>query len=497
MDLVLDDDGPLYLQLARALKAAMASGRLTNGTRLPSSREMAYDLNLSRTTVVAAYEHLRAEGFITGRVGSGSYVTSPWSAPVRPPPARRAVVAQSAFSRRTREFCTLGNIPGHRPHGMRYAFQFGMPVVNTALTAQWARELARAAPYVQPNYPRIQGLPALREAVSRHVGRTRGVVCTPDDVLIVGGTQQALSLIARVLLDEGDEVALEEPHYFTARTLLQVHGARLVGIPVDADGMQVDRLPDPAVKLVYVTPSHQFPTGAVLSHERRLALLDYARSGAGWIVEDDYDGEFRHDQQPVKALQQLDRDGRVLYVGSFSKTLFPALRLGYIIMPPGLKDDLLAAKWSDDFGTPSMDQAALAGFINSGGYDRHLRQVTRKLAERRNLMRSLLKEHCGDRLEIMESHSGMHLVAWVHDMPAAEGDALIRAAQERKLALYSIAPCYLHAPERTGLIMGFSAMSPSELRDAVPLFAKCLALFPRRAAGERSRPALYLASSSG
>ena len=165
MDLVLDEDGPLYLQLARALKQAMATGRLGNGTRLPSSREMAYDLNLSRTTVVAAYEHLRAEGFITGRVGSGSYVTSPWTGAARPAPAHRAVVAQSAFSRRTREFVALGNIPGHRPPGMRYAFQFGMPVVNTALTAQWTRELARAAPYVQPNYPRIQGMPALREAV--------------------------------------------------------------------------------------------------------------------------------------------------------------------------------------------------------------------------------------------------------------------------------------------------------------------------------------------
>ncbi|GAB3101005.1 MocR-like pyridoxine biosynthesis transcription factor PdxR [Lysobacter terrae] len=496
MDLVLDGNGPLYLQLARALREAMAAGRLANGTRLPSSRELAYDLDLSRTTVVAAYEHLRAEGYISGRVGSGSYVTSPWTAPVRLPPPRRAVVAQSRYSQRTREVCMLGNIPGHRPPGMRYAFQFGVPMVNTALTAQWVRELARAAPYVQPNYPRIQGLPALREAVARHINRTRGVACVADDVLIVSGTQQALTLIARVLLDEGDAAALEEPHYFTARTILQAHGARLIGVPVDADGLQVEQLPDPAVKLTYVTPSHQFPTGAVLSYERRLALLEYARLGSGWIVEDDYDGEFRHDRQAVQALQQLDRDGRVLYVGSFSKTLFPALRLGYIVMPPGLRDDLLAAKWADDFGSPPLDQAALANFIASGAYDRHLRQVTRKLAERRALLRTLLEQHCGDRLELMDSHAGMHLVAWIRDMPAAEGDALIRAAHERKLALYSIAPCYLQPPDRTGLIMGFSAMSPGELRDAVALFAQCLALFPRHAGGTR-RPALYLARSSG
>jgi GntR family transcriptional regulator/MocR family aminotransferase len=497
MDLVLDGNGPLYLQLARALREAMAAGRLGNGTRLPSSRELACDLQLSRTTVVAAYEHLRTEGFIAGRVGSGSYVTSPWHTPVRPPPPRRAVVAQSDFSRRTRAHCALDDIPGRRPPGMRHAFQFGVPMVNTALTAQWVRELARAAPYVQPGYPRIQGLPALREAVARHVGRSRGVACTADDVLIVGGTQQALSLIARVLLDPGDEVALEEPHYFAARTLLQVHGARLAGVPVDTDGLQVERLPDPAAKLTYVTPSHQFPTGAVLSHERRLALLEYARLGSGWIVEDDYDGEFRHDQQPVRALQELDRDGRVLYIGSFSKTLFPALRLGYVIMPAGLKDDLLAAKWTDDFACPPLDQAALANFINAGGYERHLRQVTRKLAERRRLLRTLLEEQCADRLDIADSHAGMHLVAWVRDMPASEGDALIRAAAERKLALYSIAPCYLQPPDRTGLIMGYSAMSPGEIRDAVALFARCLALFPRRSEGERKRPALYLARSSG
>jgi GntR family transcriptional regulator/MocR family aminotransferase len=165
-------------------------------------------------------------------------------------------------------------------------------------------------------------------------------------------------------------------------------------------------------------------------------------------------------------------------------------------MPPGLRDDLLAAKWMDDFGSPPLDQAALANFITSGGYDRHLRQVTRKLAERRALLRTLLEQHCGDRLELMDSNAGMHLVAWIRDMPAAEGEALIRAARERKLALYSIAPCYLQPPDRTGLIMGFSAMSPGELRDAVALFAQCLAQFPRRVGGTR-RPALYLARSSG
>lgn len=493
MDLIFDGDGPLYLQVARALRVAIHSGRLPNGARLPSSRELCADLGLSRTTVVAAYEHLRAEGIVSGRIGSGSYVTSGGATPRRPAKADVSVLPQSAFSRRARQVFDIDNLPGGRPPGMRHAFQYGLPQINNTLSSLWARELARIAPYAKPNYPPVQGIPQLREAICRHISRTRGVVCVPDDILVVHGAQQAFDVIGRVLLDPDDDVVIEEPHYHGVRKILQMQGARLHPVSVDGDGLCVDALPDPVAKLVVVTPSHQFPTGAVLSFERRQALLNYARSGGTWICEDDYDGEFRCEQAPVPALQSLDRDGRVLYVGSFSKTLFPGMRLGYIVMPPALRQDLLAAKWSEDFGTSRVEQAALARLIASGAYERHLRQLTRQLAERRTLLHRLLTEACGDRVELQPARTGMHLLAWIRDLPVNDGDALIRKAHERKLALYSVNPSFMTRPSCTGLIMGFSALSVRDMPEAVSIFAACLAEFPRR---DRGAPALYLASST-
>lgn len=474
MDLILDGNGPRYAQLVRSLKSAMASGRLADGDRLPASRELAHDLRLSRATVVTAYEQLRAEGYLKATVGSGSFVSSPGPAPMRALPNRRPVLPQSEYSRRSRQLHDHSNLPGRRVPGMRHAFQYGVPIVNSSLTSAWARELARAAPYVQPNYPMTQGLPELRQALCAHISRTRGVSCTPDNILIVGGTQQAMSLVARVLLDPGDEVVMEEPQYFGTRRVFQMHGAGIIGIPVDEDGLCVDALPVHPVKLVCVTPSHQFPTGAVLSLPRRMALLEIARQCGGWIVEDDYDGEFRHDDQPLPSLQSIDRDGRVIYVGSFSKTLFPSLRLGYLVMPPGLRDDFIAAKWADDFGAAALEQTALARLIANGSYDRHLRYATRKLAERRHTLRTALQQRCDGCLDILPTHAGMHLMVWLRDMNADQGDALIRFAQARKLGLYSVAPCYLQAPLRAGLLMGYGAMSSKEIQDAVQLFAACL-----------------------
>lgn len=474
MDLVLDGSGPRYAQLVRSLKSAIAAGRLADGDRLPASRELAGLLGLSRTTVVAAYEQLRAEGLLTGRVGAGSFVHAPRPAAIRLQPARRPVLAQSEYSRRARGIPDARDLPGRRLPGLRYAFQYGLPVVSTALFSAWSRELARTTPYLRLNYPMAQGVPALREALCAHITRTRGVACTPDDLLIVNGTQQAMSLIARVLLDPGDEVVLEEPHYFSTRRLLQMHGARITGVVVDDEGLCVERLPAHPAKLTCVTPSHQFPTGAVLSLPRRRALLEFARQCGGWIVEDDYDGEFRHDEHALPALQSLDREGRVIYVGSFSKTLFPALRLGYLIMPPGLREDFISAKWADDFGSAPLEQMALARFIAEGGYARHLRSVTHKLVERRTVLRASLEAACGDRLQLPETHAGMHLVAWLRGMDAGQGEVLVRHAHERGLGLYSIAPCYLQPPAQAGLLMGYGAMSPKEIQGAVKLFAACL-----------------------
>ncbi|MCD9033687.1 PLP-dependent aminotransferase family protein [Luteimonas sp. Y-2-2-4F] len=472
----LDGTGPLHAQLLRALRADILQGRLPPGSRLPPTRALAVELGLSRNTVLGAYDQLRAEGFIEARVGSGSRVAQvPHAAPARPQPAPARVAAQTAYARRARERLDLPGIPGRDVPGARWAFQYGVPFANPALTTAWAQALSRAARYTRPHYPSAHGLPALREAICDYLFRRRGVHAAPEDVLVVAGTQQALALTARVLLEPGDEAAIEEPHYNAIRSVLQVHGARLRPVQVDADGLRCDRLPaSRPPRLVCVTPSHQFPTGAVMSPSRRLALLDYAQRHGSWIFEDDYDGEFRYGGRPLAALRALDGAGRVIYVGTFSKALYPALRLGYMVLPPGLRDDFVAAKWLEDFGSPAIEQAALAAFIGDGGFERHLRRAARALRERRQALIDGLRACGRGRLELADSNAGMHLTVWLRGRGRADGERLIALARARGLGLYPIAPYYLAPPDRAGLLMGYAGLSVGQIRAGLACFADCL-----------------------
>ncbi|MEZ0469443.1 PLP-dependent aminotransferase family protein [Luteimonas salinilitoris] len=483
MHLQFDGQGPLHAQLTRALKSAVFAGRVGCGARLPPTRLLARELGLSRNTVLAAYEQLRAEGFVAARVGAGSYVSVPLQArppslagdeadPVELPP-------QSDFADRARRFHDQARLADEGNGGLRYAFQYGVPLTNPVLTSAWARELAKAALYTPPSYPMSQGLPALRKAVCDYLTRRRGVQAAPEDVLIVAGTQQALSLTARILLNEGDTAVIEDPQYYAIRTVLRVHGAHLCGVPVDGEGLVCEALPARGARLVCVTPSHQFPTGALLSLSRRMALLDYAQRTGSWIFEDDYDGEFRYDARPLAALRSLDRHDRVIYVGTFSKVMFPALRLGYLVMPAGLRRDFVAAKWLDDFGSPAIEQAAMANFIADGGFERHLRRTARELKRRRDALLAGLRRYGGDRLQIADSRAGMHLAVWLRGRGRADAEALIARARRRGLGLYSISPRYLDPPDRAGLLMGYGGLSVAEIEQAVALLGCCLdELFP-------------------
>ncbi|WP_223620315.1 PLP-dependent aminotransferase family protein [Lysobacter sp. ESA13C] len=474
MYLPLDGRGPLHGQLVRSLKDAVMTGRLPSGLRFPPTRLLAQQLGVSRNTVLAAYEQLRAEGFMQARVGSGSYVAMP-GAPMQPrsePPQR--VAPQSAYARRLRRYHDHAHMPGRRVPGALHSFQYGVPFTNPLLTSAWARALSHAAVYTQPHYPTAQGLPALRVAVCEYLSLRRGVHARPEDIVIVTGTQQAVSLTARVVLDEGDEVVIEEPQYFAVREALQIHGARLLPVPVDSEGLCTDRLPERPPRLICVTPSHQFPTGALMSLARRRALLDYACRHDCWIFEDDYDGEFRYDAQPHAALCGLDDSRRVIYTGTFSKVLFPSLRLGYIVAPPGLRDDLISAKWVDDFGSPAIEQAALAHFLADGGFERHLRRTAKTLKQRRDALLGSLRRLAGDAVDIDDSHAGMHLVVWLRGRNVAQGEAFIAFAQSRGLGLYSILPYYFEPPARAGLLLGFGAMSVAEIEEAARVFALCL-----------------------
>lgn len=499
----LDGSGTLQSQLLRALKAAMAPGGLLPGARLPPTRELARDLGISRNTVLAAYEQLRAENRVVARVGAGSFVGGSAPSPPRPvaasapaPTGQAELPPPSAYARRARQYFDVHDQPGRTPPGLRFAFQYGAPMTHPGLVDAWARVLARAARYTRPVYGHVQGQPALRAAICDYLARRRGVRASPEDVLVVAGTQQALSLTARVLLEDGDPAAIEEPHYNAIRVGLQVHGARVHALPVDAEGLVVDRLPGTGARLVCVTPSHQFPTGTVMSARRRSALLDWASACGAWIWEDDYDGEFRHDGPPQPALHALDRDGRVLYVGSFSKTLFPALRLGYMVLPAGLRRDFVAAKWMADFGSPAIEQAALAGFIASGAFERHLRRTGLELRRRRTALVEGLRRCSRGRLEWADTHAGMHLLLRLRGLRQADAAALVSLAHASGLGLYPAAPYYLAPPDRAELLMGYAALTVAEIDDALAIFERCLdALWPhagaRRAlptAGVRASP---------
>lgn len=475
MFLQLDGHGALYAQLARALKRSILQGQLTAGTALPATRVLAAELALSRNTVLTAYEMLCAEQLAVARVGSGTFVSASMESGGTPPVKTQAQVpAQSRYAARLRRLAPL-TLRSVAPR-LRFDLHFGEPLVDPPLVTAWRRALARAAGAGEWRYPPSAGLRVLRQAISEYLARRRGVVCHADDVVIVNGTQQAVSLLARVLLDEGAVVAIEDPGYELASRALQAHGARLLPVKVDGEGLRVEALPrGNRVRMIQVSPSHQFPSGAVMSLARRMALLDYAAQHRCWVVEDDYDGEFRHDGGAIPALRSLDVRGRVIYVGSFSKVLFPGLRLGYVVCPSGLRDDLVAAKMHDDLGCGSIEQAALAELMRSGAFDRHLRHAATELRRRRTALLEGLREHCGKHLVVHDSRAGMHVVGWLPDWSSRQVEALATHAAGRGLGLHPIGPHYRRQPAPQGLLLGYATLSAKQLRAATVLLGECLA----------------------
>jgi GntR family transcriptional regulator/MocR family aminotransferase len=490
MQVDMDGRGPRHAQLARALRTAILGGRLRAGARLPATRNMASQLNLSRNTVLSAYEQLRVEGYLRARVGSGTYVADVAAAKPRrqsplatEPPTRYAARARSVDFR---PFKRGGE-------GIRWDMQVGEPMTDPALFTAWRRALARAALYADPRYPDATGLPALREALCDYLGRRRGVDAEPADVVVVSGTQQAIGLTARVLLEEGDAAGVEEPPYFGIRAALWAHGARLIPLVTDTAGLITDRLPKRAPRIICVTPANQFPSGVVMSLPRRQALLRYASANRCWIVEDDYDSEFRYDSEPLPALRSIDRDDRVIYVGTFSKTLFPALRLGYLVVPRALRRDFGAAKRIHDFGTPVIEQAAMAQFIADGSFERHIRKASATLRARRELMLEGLRAHAGEHVEVSGSHAGMHLAVWLRGFDQDRCQALVDVARAKGLALYPIAPHYLAAPRRAGLLLGYAGLSVRELEAAMQVLGECI----RETAPRVTRPTQSPGPESG
>lgn len=470
MVLDLDGDGPLYLQLTRALEVALRADRFGAGARLPATREFAEQLGLSRNTVRRAYEQLRLDGAIVGRHGSGTYSATLTRKTAKPRPLAPAR-AYSEFARRSRDLEDFRMARLH--HDLRFNLQYGEPITDVLLTDVWRRELSNAAVRTSLGYPDSQGLPALREAICRHLQRRRGLSVAPADVLVVTGAQQAYALAARVLLDARDRVVLENPCYFFARHVFHAHGARIQGIDVDRFGLITARLPARRPGLVCVTPAHQFPLGFVLANNRRVDLLAYASRLDTWILEDDYDADFRFDARPTNPLRATDPDDRVIYVGTFSKVLAPSLRLAYVVMPRALRRDFVAAKRLSDLGCPAVEQAALASFIDSGGFERHLRRVAKTLRERRAALTAGIAQHA-PLLRLSDTGAGMHMVAWLDRLPGLTEPAIIAAARRLGLGLYPISSHYLREPRPGGLLLGFAGMAPTELDAACQLLGRTL-----------------------
>jgi GntR family transcriptional regulator / MocR family aminotransferase len=375
--------GDLAARIHRQLLDAVLDGRLRPGERLPATRELARRLDVSRNTVALAYERLVAEGALTSRVGAGTFVCS---APVGPALPRHAPAGSTAQAR-----SIWKAIPEPRPAragAPLYDFRVGSPDATMFPFTVWRRLVARQ---LRPGtldwgqYGEPSGHMGLRAAIARHIGISRSVRASAEDVIVTQGAQQALDVIARVVLDPADTVAVEEPGYPPARLLFRTLGARVIGVPVDTEGLVVSAIPK-ATRLIYVTPSHQFPLGMPMSLARRRALLTWAEQRNALIIEDDYDSEFRFEGRPLDPLQTLDTTGRVIYVGSFSKVMLPALRLGFLIAPASLRGALRTAKQLTDWHGEIPTQAALARFIDDGLLARHIRRVAREYAARHAMM---------------------------------------------------------------------------------------------------------------
>jgi GntR family transcriptional regulator / MocR family aminotransferase len=459
---------PLFRQVYLGLREAILTGAFGNGGKLPSTRDLAEQLRISRTVVLLAYDQLLAEGFAVGKTGSGTYASSGIGASRTAPSAVSAKLQLSHFGAAASEAWARVNFSANRgAHPPPYDFAYGRSDLEVFPFAMWRRMLtrcARNAPVSELDYGPSSGNRALREAICTHLRRSRAVRCDASQIVIVNGSQQALDLIARVLLNRGERVALEDPGYQGVREVLRVSGARLVPVAVDREGLNPAKLPR-AARLAFVTPSHQFPTGPILPLSRRLALLEWAKRANAIVIENDYDGEFRYEGQPLESLQGLDDEGRVVYIGTFSRTVFSSLRIGYLIAPKPLVEAFSSAKWLSDRHTANLEQHALAEFISSGMYERYLRRVRRRNTSRRATLLGAIREHMGNRVEVTGDGAGAHIVLW----PKRKiGEAeFVAAAAANGVGVYGISPYYVGKPPRTGILLGYSRMTEKAIREGI------------------------------
>jgi len=441
---------PLYRQLYQRFRDALDEGRLRPGDRVPAVRALAAELNVARGTVEAAYQQLIAEGFLVTRGPAGTLVSPHWS---------RAVSPAAAMARPTTSVVAThtGSVP--------LPLQLGLPALDAFPRKLWTRLAARqlrGAGLEGLVYPDAHGHAGLRSAIATYLGLSRGIACSPEQVFVCAGYRACLDLVVQTLLAPGDACWFEEPGYFNARHALQAARLQLVPVPVDGEGLDVAAglARAPQARCALVTPSHQSPLGVSLSLSRRLALLDWARRSDAWVIEDDYDSEFRYLGKPLPALKSLDDGGRVLYTGTFSKVLFPGLRLAYLVVPP---EQVAAFASSLDRGhnpVPQLWQATVASFLADGHFARHLKRMRTLYRQRRQWLAEALAVSLGERVRIELQAGGLHLLARLED---GDDQAWAAAAQAEGLAVQALSRWYLEPPRAQGLLLGFTNVAgPAE-----------------------------------
>jgi GntR family transcriptional regulator/MocR family aminotransferase len=499
---------PLYEQIYQALRDRILRGELRGGARLASTRTIAAELSVSRFTVVGAVDRLLAEGYLTARRGSGTFVAEPLPEQTMRPERGREAAGRIPASERSRaaggngpRLSTRGNvlsaivITGPRQEDGPRPFHPRRPALDIFPVRLWARLIARqwrSATIRDMDYGEPAGHPLLRKAIAEHIGVSRGLRCDPRQVIVTSGAQQAFDMLFRLLLDPGDAAWIEEPGYLDVRAALVGAGARLVPVPIDDYGIDVQagiaRAPD--ARLAVVSPSHQYPSGRTLAAPRRAALLEWARRAGSWIVEDDYDSYFRYRGRPIPALQRFDDDTaqrhqpRVIYVGTFSKTMFPALRLGFCVVPDTLVEAAANARAVASRNSPIADQAALAAFILDGHYDRHLRRARLVYQERYEAICAACDRDLGGVLTLTAASAGTHVLAWFNPGTRRDGVStayaprVSRAAVEDGLVVFPLSRYCVDPPQRDGFVLGYGAITPRQIAAGSARLARVIARLP-------------------
>jgi len=467
---------PLYRQLYDWFRGSILDGQMRPGQRVPSTRSLAAELKISRVPVLNAYEQLLAEGYFETFVGAGTCVARSIPDDALSPPSVRArkELPQSGRSagprRMSRRGVELTNAPAQPWFDVSGAFRVSLPALDQFPIGVWSKLVARHSrnpPRGIMAYSSAMGYPPFREAIAEYLGAVRGVRCAPSQILVTTGSQQALQLAAQILLDPNDRVWMEEPGYLGARQAFVTARAQLIPVRVDDDGMNVTEIirRGRSARAVFVTPSHQYPMGTTMSATRRMLLLNWAAGSGAWIIEDDYDSEYRFGSRPIASLQGLDTDARVIYIGTFSKVMFPALRLGYMVVPKDLLPAFSAARDAADIFSSTLYQAVMTDFIREGHFARHIRRMRVLYMDRRRMLMKAIQTEMGDLLEVIGDAAGMHLLALLP--PGIDDAAVSRHAAQRRISVMPLSSCCLKPPARGGLILGYGGANAQQIYDGI------------------------------